>query len=544
MKKKSIVSLLAIVGIGGSMISSCSKATNQTTTTTNSNLIKIALADDIATLDPQMSEDTASHRITNDTFEGLTSYDQSMKIIPGLAESWDIDSTGKIYIFHLRPNLKFSDGSPLTANDVVFTYQRLIDPKVASPYNMLITQIVNASEIIKGTKPLNSLAVKALDNHTVQIELTRPDPSFLAVVSLWNLGIVSKANLEKFANAWTEPKNMVTSGGYKVSERVVKGYILLTKNPYYYDESNVTINTVRMVPIQDINSSLSQYKSGDVEVTYTVPVDQYKNIKTSLGDQLHTVAQEGIYYYDLNMTLPKFKNSLPLRKALSMAVDRNVLVKDILGQGQIPLYSYVTNTVDGGKYAGLDYAWAKLSRSQQITEAQKLFAQAGYGPHHPLELNISYNTNDLHKKVALALGSMWQQVFGTKSVKITTLNQEWKIFLQTRHKADYDVARDAWLADYDSVDSYTNLYQCNNPQNNSHSCIPLYDQLLAQAHASSVESQQVALTRQALQVAMENYSIIPLYQYTYFRLINPKVKNYTPETNHLDHVMSKWYKFN
>jgi oligopeptide transport system substrate-binding protein len=154
---------------------------------------------------------------------------------------------------------------------------------------------------------------------------------------------------------------------------------------------------------------------------------------------------------------------------------------------------------------------------------------------------INYNTNDGNKKLALAIGSMWQQVFGT-GIQVTQANQEWTTFLKARNKADYDVGRDAWIADYNSVDSYTNLYQCGNLQNNAKSCNPEYDKLIAQAQASQDPEQRVKLIRQALQLVQNDYAIIPLYQYTYTRLVSPRVKGYDIDANHLDHVMSKWYK--
>lgn len=544
MQLKSLIILLS----SASLIAACSqqskKDTNNSTSAASQSKIVVDLGADAATLDPQMSEDSQSHRVVNDLFEGLTSYDQSNKIIPGLADKWEISENGKIYTFHLRPKIKFSDGTPITANDVVFTYQRLADPKVASPYNILINNLSNADDVMKGKKPLSALGIKALDKNTVQISLNHPDNSFLAIASLWNLGVVSQANVNKSTN-WTDPKNMVTSGAYKLDEHVVKGYILESKNPYYYDATNVAINQIKFMPIEDNNSALSQYKSGDLDITYSLPVDQYKTIKTSsLGDQEHTVSLEGMYYYDFNMTSDKFKNNLKLRQALSMAVDRHLLVKDILGQNQVPLYSYATDTIDDGKYAGLDYEWSQWSREQQLATARELFKQSGYSEQHPLEIKISYNTNDMHKKIALAIASMWQQAFGDKSITVAASNQEWKTFLQARHKGDYDIARDAWIADYNSIDSYTNLYQCNNPQNNSHSCTPAFDKLLLQAQNMPNATQREDLTRKALQAAMQDYAIIPLYQYTYFRLIKPNVGGYTPETNHLDHVMSKWYNFN
>jgi oligopeptide transport system substrate-binding protein len=529
------------------MLNACSNksTTSQATTSgASKNIITVDLGSDPATVDPQMSEDTQSHRVVNDLFEGLTTADQSNQIIPGLAEKWDISPDGKTYTFHLRDGIKFSDGTPITADDVVYTYRRLVDPKVSSPYNVLIGNIVSAKDIMKSTKPTTALGVKAINPTTVEIQLNNADPSFLAIASLWNLGIVSQANVTKFGAQWIDPKNMVTSGPYKLTERVVKGHILETKNPNYYDAANVAIEQVKLVPVEDNNSALSQYKSGDLDITYSLPIDQYKKVKDSMGSEEHTVSLEGMYYYDLNMTSAKFKNNPKLRQALSMAVDRDTLVKDVLGQGQVPLYSYATSTIDGGKYAGLDYAWSKLPRAEQVKQAQELFKAAGYSDANPLKITISYNTNDLHKKVTLAIASMWKQVFGDKAIVVDSNNQEWKTFLQTRHKGDYDVARDAWIADYDSIDSYTNLYECNNPQNNSHSCSPEFDKLITEAQNTQDDAKRVELTRQALQIAQDNYAIIPLYQYTYFRLIKPNVTGYTPDTNHLDHVSSKWYKFN
>lgn len=538
MSQKPINLLISLIS-AALIISGCSNKTQNA----DSNMITVDLGADISTLDPQMVEDVQSTRVAYDLFEGLLTQDQSNKPIPGLAEKWDISPDGKIYTFHLRNGLKFSDGSPITADDVVYSFQRVADPKIASPYNLLISNVVNGQAIIDGKMAPTNLGVKALDANTVQITLNHADNSFLSICTQPEVAIVSKANIAKFGQSWTDPKNMVTSGAYKLDERVVQGYILESKNPYYYDAKNVAIAKVKFLPITDFNASFSQYKTGAIDITYLLPADQYKEIKASMPDQVHTVSWETIEYYDFNMTSAKFKDNLKLRQALSMAIDRQTLVKDVQGKGQKPLYSYATNTIEGGKFAGLDYAWASIPRDKQISEAQELFKEAGYGPSHPLQISISYNTKDSNKKNVLAIASMWQQVFGNSSIQVTSSNQEFKTFLQARHKADYDIARDGWVADYDSISSYTNLYQCNNPQNNAHSCTSGYNDLINQAQISTDPVQQVALTRQALKLAMDNYVIIPLYQDTYYRAVNPRVKGYTPDTNHLDHVMSKWYKF-
>lgn len=544
MKKKGLSLAIALIALGSSL-TACSHHDNNSGANSagSKNMIRVDLGSDIATLDPQLTEDVQSSRVAYDLFEGLTSQDQSNKPIAGLANKWEISADGKTYTFYLRPGIKFSNGAPMSANDVVFTFRRLASPKLGSTYNFLIAGIVNGQNIIDGKAAPQTLGVKALNAHTVQISLAYPDPAFLSICAQPDLGIVSQANVKKFGQAWTNPRNMATSGAYKLDERVVHGYILESKNPYYYDAKNVAINKVKFFPIVDFNSSLNLYKSGGLDITYLLPVDQYKSIKAEMDDQEHTVAWETIEYYDFNMSLPKFKNNPKLRQALTMAVDREALVTEVLGQDQKPLYANVTSTIEGGKFAGLDYAWAKWPRDKQIATAQQLFKEAGYGPTHPLRLTVSYNTRDLNRKNALAIAAMWQQVFGADSIQTNAANQEWKTFLQARTKGDFEIARDGWVADYDSVSSYTALYQCGNLINHAKSCTPGFNDLIAQAQNSADSTQRINLIRQALQKAMAEYNIIPLYQDTYYRLVNPRVKGYTPETNHLDHVMSKWYRF-
>lgn len=503
--------------------------------------LRIDVGSEAPTLDPALSEDAAAGRIINDLFAGLVDFDQQNNPIPGMAESWNISANGKTYTFHLRDNLKFSDGSRITANDFIYTYRRVVDPKTASGHNYLLAGVVNGNKIIKGELPPTSLGISAPDVKTVVIQLDHPDANFLNYLTLGTVGVVSQKTINKYASAWTQAQNMVTSGAYVLSEHVVNGHILLSKNPYYFQESQVAIAKVDFFPYVDHNAGLSAYKTGGLDLVYqSVPIDQYQNLKQQYPSELHTIQQEGIYFYDLNQLLPQFKNNPELRQALSMAIDRNALVNKVLGQGETALYSNVTSTVESGAYKSVRYSWADLPYAEQVKIAQQLYAKAGYSASHPLKIDLSYNTDDLHKKIALAIAGMWKSTLG---VEVALSNQEWKTFIASRHSGNYVVARDRWVADYNSVTSYTQLYLCNGMQNNSHYCNPAYDKLVTAAENSSDLAQQQQLYRQALTLALNDYAIIPLFQPNYSKLVKPYVSNLDVEHNFFNVEQSKWVKF-
>lgn len=525
-------------------VASCSKTTHKTNSTTGENTardpntLRVDVGSEVPSLDPAIQEDNVSSRIAFDLFAGLLDFNQQNNVIPGMASSWDISADGKTYTFHLRNNLKFSDGNSITASDFVYSWQRLVNPKTASPYNFLLANVVNGADIISGKKSPSTLGVKALDPHTFVVTLAAPSNVFLKSLALPNVAVVSKACIEKYGDNWTNPANIVTSGAYVLKEHVVNGYILAVKNPYYYDEDSVHIQNVKYYPYVDTSTAISNYTSGGLDITWqSVPVDQFAQLKQKYPKQLHAVTQEALYYYDINDKLPELKN-VRLRQALSMAVDRKILVDKVLAQGQPALYSVVTPTIENGRYANLKYDWTNWSRDKQIAEAKKLYREAGYGPEHELHITISYNTNDLHKKVALAVASMWSAILGAK---VTVNNQEWKAFIQARHKGNYAIARDGWIADYNSVTSYTQLYQCDSGNNNSHYCNPEYDQLLKAADAIEDQAAQQFAYEKALAVPLNTYAIIPLFQYNYTKLIKPYVENYHVEDNHFDYVQSKWF---
>lgn len=502
--------------------------------------LRVDVGAEAPSLDPTKSEDVNSARIMYDLFAGLVDFNQKNEIIPGLAQSWEISPDGKTYTFHLRNNLKFSDGSQLSAKDVVYSWRRLVEPKIASSYNFLLSGVENGQDIIDGKQAIDKLGVYAADEQTVVVKLNTPDSAFLDKVAMPNLFVIPQAAIEKYATQWTDPGKMVTSGAYVLKEHVVNGYILADKNPNYYAESTVSIAHIKYLPYVDLNASVAAYKTGDLDMTFQMlPVDQYAQLKKTYQDQVYTVQQEAIGYYEFNMHDPILGKNLKLRQALSMAVDRTALTNNVLQDGKSPLYSVVTPTISGGKYADLAYKWSTWSAQQRITEAKKLYAQAGYGPNHPYKVTIMYNTNEMYKKISIALAAMWKDTLG---VQVEVQNQDWKTFLQTRHKGAYQIARGGWFADYNNVTTYTLLYQCGNPQNDTHWCDMDYNKLLSKGDAEQNPALQQSDYFAALQRAQDAYIAIPLFQFSFNRMVKPYVQGYEIEQNYLDHVQSKWLK--
>jgi oligopeptide transport system substrate-binding protein len=530
--------LLSFIGSLG--LSSCSESNNESTMEHPKDLIRIDVGTEAPTLDPLLAEDTSSSRISYDLFAGLVDFDQKNQVIPGMASSWDISNEGKTYTFHLRPNLKFSDGSPITAGDFVYSWQRLVDPKTASPYNFLLNSIVNAKQIGAGALPPSALGVTAVNNQTLVVKLTNPNPSFLSELTLPNAFVVSPENIKKYGKSWTNPGNIVTSGAYELKEHVVNGYILAIKNPYYYDANSVHIQNVKYLPYEANNISVNSYRSGGLDLTFSsLPSNQYAELKQKYGDEVHNVPWEGIYCLDFNMQEKKFADNLNLRKALSMAVDRDILTSDVLKEEQKPLYALITSSVNNGAFANVKYDWSTRPAKQRIAMAKQLFNQAGYSVNNPLEITLSYNSDPGNKRIIASVAAMWKEVFGP-AIKIDIKTEEWKVFLAARHKGDFDIARDGWIADYNDALTYVSLYYCGNDQNNSHYCNMQFNQLVDEAAVQKSSSQEIKLYQQAFAVALNDYPTIPLFQYTYQQMIKPYVKGYYPEGNNLSHVQTKW----
>ena len=520
-------------------VCNCSKISKKDS---NQNTLLVDVGAECASFDPNKTENASEFRIMFDLFAGLVDFDQTNTPIPGMAINWDISKDGTTYTFHLRHDLKFSDGAPITANDFVYSWQRLVDPKTAGAYSFILEDVVNADAIIKNKMAPSTLGVYAKDPYTFVVKLNHPVNKFLSYITTPAAFVVPKHAIEKFGDKWTDPENIVTSGAYILKQHIINGSSISQKNSNYYDAKNVKINTIKYFPLAQTSVGISTYKANELDTTWkNIPIDEFKHIEQLYPNELHITPAERTNHLSINLSLPKYAKNLQLRKALSMAIDRSVLTNKVLSSGQMPLYSIVTPTIEQGKYKDTKYDWANLSRDKQITQAKKLYKEAGYSTINPLKITLSYDTNDLNKKTCLALAAMWKEVLGIDA-QISV--QELKSFISNSRKGNFDIRLSTWGADYNSVSTYTTIYQCGNGNNYSQYCNSPYMNQIKLAGQMIDPNQQEIAYKKAIKIALDDYPVIPLYQPTQQRLVKLRVHGYNIDKNYLDTVQSKWFSLN
>lgn len=477
--------------------------------------------DEPATLDLHKAESDVETNILSDLFVGLVSIDDSGNPQPELAASWE-SKDNKTWIFHLRPDARWSDGTPITAQDVVFSWQRLIDPKTASPYESYLgtVNVLNADGIIAGKMPASQLGIKALDAHTVEVELTRPMSYFLQMVAHSSLFPVNEAEVKKFGDKWTQPGNLVSSGPFKLQTWSVNERIVAVRNPNYWNNAHTVLSQITYLPVTSSTADVNRYKAGEIDITRTIPEIQFASLKKELGTQVHVGPSLGVYYYAFNNQKPPF-NDPRVRQALSLSLDRNIIAEKVLGQGQTAAYT-VTPANTGG-YTFTPAASAKWTQAQRNAEARKLLSEAGFGPQHPLKFNLLYNTNESHQRIAIAASSMWKKNLGVTAV---LQNQEWKTMLDTMHEGNYEVVRYAWIADYNEPSTFLNTFRSDNSENTPHFKNADYDKVLDDALAATSKDQVQKDYQRAEDILSSEAPVVPLYHYVSAKLVKPYIGGY------------------
>jgi len=493
--------------------------------------LKRGLPGEPRTLDPQLADDTFSLQVTGDLYEGLTTEDRRGQIIPGAAQSWSVDKTGTIYTFQLRPNAKWSDGTQVVAAEFIEGLRRAVDPKTASGSAALLSVIKGASAIIAGHTKVTDLGATAINESSIRIVLEHPAPFVLQILAQ---PIASPVHLAQQAPS-TESRqqnNLATNGPYILVKRVPNSFIELAQNPDYWDAANVAIHNVRYINSESEATELREYIAGDLDMTFTIPMPDFKRISEQYGQEVQTAPILATLYLALNLTAPPLKDSVTLRQALSMAIDREAIADHVM-MGVAPAYSFVAEGVSG--YRLPEYEWSKWSRDRQLSYARDLLEHAGYSAKKPLRLRLYYNRDEGIQRIMVAVAGGWKQNLGVESELIS---DEFRVFLAGRKdRSRWDIARIGWNADYDDPASFLDVFAESEEQNDPGYNSATFNRLVDEARVEPAPVRRLDLLRQSEQVLLADYPIIPIYFYKARRLVKPYLGG--AEISPMNHCHSK-----
>jgi oligopeptide transport system substrate-binding protein len=482
---------------------------------------------DPESLDPHKTSTVYEANILRDLFMGLTVHDAKAELIPGAAESWTVSSDGKVYTFKLRAGATWSDGSPVTANDFVFSWQRVTDPATASEYAYMLAPVVNAEDVTAAKKKPAELGVKAVDDMTFEVTLNAPTPYFLEMLTHMATYPLSKANVEAKGADFIKAGNLVSNGAYVLTEFVPNDHIKAVKNDKFYDAANVKIDVVNYIPTEDRSTAMKRFEAGELDSNDDIPTEQLADLKAKFGDQVRLGPYLGTYYYSFKIVKAPWEN-VKLRHAISMAIDRDYLAEKVWSNTMIPAYSFVPPGIPGYETRTTDYA--ETAQIDREDAAKKILTELGYGPDKPLKMEIRYNTSENHKNTAVAI----QEQLKPFGIEVTLLNSDTKThYGHLEQKGDFDVARAAWVADYKDPENFLGLCKSGTGINYSEYSNKDYDSLLAAAASapSSEERMKKLSDAEAIGVARD-LCVMPLLYYGFHTLVSNKLKGW--EDNVMD----------
>ncbi len=490
--------------------------------------------DEHSSVDPQVVEDVSGSEIVRDLFEGLLNQNEAGELVPGVATSWEASDDKQTYTFRLRDNAKWSNGEPVTAGDFVYAWRRAVNPELASPYAwfMELMSIENAADIIAGDKPIEDLGVRAVDDLTLEVKLSKPLPYFPQMVTHATTFPAPQAVIEEFGDEWTKPGNIVSNGAYVLTEHIPNERSVRERNPMYWDNDNTIIDKVVALVINDENQALTRYLAGELDRT-EVPAGQYPRLKKEYPDEAISFPRLCNYYYTFNLSDsgPEAFKDVRVRQALALAVDRKIIVENILAGGQPEAYTFTPAAVAGFEPPVTDMA--TMSQADRDAKAKELLAEAGFGADNPLKFDMIYNTSEAHEKIAVAMTQMWKQKLG---VEAALANMEWKTFLDTRGQQDFELARGAWCGDYNEASTFLDLLTTPSGYNDGKYSNARVDELMDEAKTSG---DTAAIYSEVERIIAEEMPVIPIYHYAGVYMMDSDVGNWP-----VDNVEQNWYSKN
>jgi oligopeptide transport system substrate-binding protein len=488
-------------------------------------------------LDPHLATSVAAHNILSALLEGLVGEDpKTLKPVPGAAESWKISEDKKTYTFYLRKNAKWHNGDPVTAQDFVYSYRRILTPSLGAQYASMLHVLKNAKSYHSGEKTWKeaNVGVQAIDERTLELVLENQTPYFLELLNHYSWFPVHPPTIEKFGAAekmgtpWTKPGNFVGNGPFSLREHRINSVIEVRANPHYWDANLTQLSGIRFYPIETADTEERAFRTGFLHVTQSVSSDRIEYLQNKHPEWIHFEPYLGTYYYRFNVKAPPF-DDLRVRKALSLSVNRKLLVEKVLKGGQLPAYCFTPP--DTGGFTASDGFGYDPEQAKNLLNAY--LKDHGLTKLPPIELN--YNTSEGHKKVAEALQAMWKKALG---IEIQLLNMEWKVFLSTISKGDYSLARAGWIGDYVDANTFLHLWRSGDGNNLTGWSNKEYDQALTQAERALNPKDRFTHFQKCEELLASEMPILPLYFYVHVSLRHPSVQGWHPTL--LDHHPYKY----
>jgi oligopeptide transport system substrate-binding protein len=456
----------------------------------------------------------AAINLLRDIREGLVTFDANGEPAPGQASGWEILDGGRRYRFSLRPEARWSNGDPVTAEDFVRAWHLAFTPESAAVTAGLLKDVLNANAVLEGSLAPSALGIRALEPGLVELELARPAPWILEILA----HPVSFPLHESFSD---EPLEAPVNGPFLLNEWTPRASIRLRRNPLFHAVDTVRPESVEYFPIEDAAAELSRYRAGELDITETIPAGRFAWLSDNLPNDLRVHPYLGTFWLGFNLKHDVLGNSADLRRALSLAVNREILAHTVLGAGEMPAWSVVPPGISG--YAPALMELSEASQQEREAEAVRVFRRAGFGRHGDLLLQLRYNTSAVHRRVAVAVAAMWKQVLG---INTELVNEEWKVFVNNRKMGVVtEVFRGGWIADYADPASFLDLFVGGEPLNHVFYRNARYDNSMESARQASGEARMNLLQQAEVQL-MRDTPVIPLYYYVSRHLVRPDVTGF------------------
>jgi oligopeptide transport system substrate-binding protein len=482
-------------------------------------------------LDLHGARSEAALTVLRDLYEGLTAIDAAGMPILAAADHCDMSPDGRTYRFHLRPAARWSNGEAVVAEDFAAAWRRLVDPRTGAQYADILKPVRGASAITAGEAAPATLGVHADDPQTLVVELTQPTPYFLGVVAHPATFPINRGSLAAHGRGYAKPGVMVSNGAFVLTRWDFGSHLVATRNPYYWNDAATKVDGVEYYSFADAATELKAFRTGQLDVTSTIPGAQVGWIKEHLGPVLHVAPQLAVYYLGLNLRRPPFDKSRELRQALSLVIDRERLVQSVTGAGEAPAYTFVPPAIHGYSPPVPEYvAW---SMPRRIARARQLLRDAGMD-RHPPSVELRYNSGELHNRIAIAVAEMWKDALG---IETTLRAEEFKVLLQDIDRGDVTIFRASWLGDYNDAYGFLQVLQRGFGINLPHYSNPRYDELLERATTEGDAARRRELLQNAEALMLDDQPLIPLYFYVSKHLVDAHIEGW--QDNAMNVVYSK-----